>query len=159
MFWWMAYVLLRICLSARNTNPLNIPRIKRSLFNNTGVSGGCRNSWASWERGLSLWGLSLCNNVPLSGPGVSAPTWFGNAQNLGVSWHQHQLCMTLHVQILWLGMLQTLNLYSWEQNSDWFSTVHGLVCLCLFLISGSISSSQERGDGRLIQNNQGFPLY
>ena len=108
---------------------------------------------------VSLWGLSLCNNVPLSGPGLSAPTWFGNAQNLGVSWHQHQLCMTFHVQILWRGVLQTLNLYSWEQESDSFSTVPGLVSLCLFLISGSISSGQERGDGHVIQNNQGFPLY
>lgn len=108
---------------------------------------------------VSLWGLSLCNNVPLSGPGVSAPTWFGNTQNLGVSWHQHQLCMTLRVQILWLGALQTLNLYSWEQKSDWLSTGHGLVCLCLFFVSGSISSGQERGDGCVTQNNQGFPLY
>ena len=45
----MAYVLLRIFLFARSTNPLRIPRMKGSLFNNTGVSWGFRNSWASWE--------------------------------------------------------------------------------------------------------------
>lgn len=96
MFWWMAYVLLRICLSARNTNPLNIPRIKRSLFNNTGVSGGCRNSWASWERGQES----------LSGAFLFATTFLFLDQvfllPLGLGMHRISGCLDTSINSVWL---------------------------------------------------------
>ena len=37
-----------------------------------------------------------------------------------------------HIQIPWLGVLLTLTLHSWEQETDEFNTVPGLVSLCLF---------------------------
>ena len=61
-----------------------------------------------------------------------------------------------------------LYLHSWEQETDEFNTVPGLVSLCLFFfISGSMSSGQESRKSHVIQNTpnkqkQGFqvhPLY
>ena len=141
-----------------------------------------------------LWGLPLPNDTGVCTEpcmGVVSPTWWtgvwagcGNwwrtgkpgMQKVGHDWATEWTDRTVecldastgsviwHVQIPWLGVLLTLTLYSWEQETDQFNTVPGLVSLCLFFISGSVSSGQESGKSHVIQNTpnkqkQGFQVH
>ena len=123
------------------------------LPNDAPVSGPglCGHTWVGSVQNLAWeWHHQLDEQEFEQAPGVGdgqgslACCRPGGSQRVGHDWATERTDRALecldtstdsviwHIQIPWLGVLLTLTLHSWEQETDEFNTVPGLVSLCLF---------------------------